>query len=272
MSTCPHPPRSTLASSGLKQRHHRAHRPRSSPVAAFSCRLTRLRMASPVTKALTAAATQTKATFQISHPRASMQTLRRTCMPLAPQVRGVFLPPCTSVVALTGACCPLQVFYQHTLNHKPLILNPAQNRLNSGSWLIKPPGVRREQRRLLFCLRLLLRLLLRLGTNPSSEATKLHLPPRYIGPRFVLSSHCRQPRPQHHLRPPGQPPALALLSLVWIPNNTYCGMSLIPKPNLVPPPPVSRMKTKASSTRNWQERKPEPLPPADTAGTVAVWL
>lgn len=233
----PHPPLSKLASSGLNKRLHRAHRPRGSPVAAFSCKLTRLRMASPATKALTAAATPTKATFQISHPRASMQTLRRTCMPRAPRVRGGFLPPCTSVVALTGACCPLQVFYQHTLNHKPLILNPAQTRLNSDSWLIKPPGVRREQRRLLLCLRLLLRLLLRLGTNPSSEPTKLHLPPKYIGQRFDPSSHCRQPRPQHRLRPPGQPPALALLSLVWSPHNThvFCGMSLIPKPKTSTP-------------------------------------
>ena len=165
-------------------------------------------MGSRVTKAPTAATTQPKATCQISPPPVSMQTLRRTCTPLAPRVRGGFLPPCTSVVALTGACCPLQVFSQHTLNPKPIILNPAQNPLSLGTWRIKPPGVPPEQRRLLLRLLQLLRLLLRLDMNLSSEQT-LNLSPQFIWGPFGPCSHWR--RPKHHLPPPGQPPALALL-------------------------------------------------------------
>ena len=172
-------------------------------------------MGSRVTKAPTAATTQTKATCQISHPPASTQTLRRTCTPPAPRVRGGSLPPCISVEALTGACCPLQVFSQHTLNPKPLILIPSQNPLNLGTWQIKPPGVPPEQRRLLLCLLQLLRLLLRLDMNPSSEPTS-NLSPQFIWGPFGPCSHWR--RPKHHLPPPGQPPALALLSPVWSPQ------------------------------------------------------
>jgi hypothetical protein len=165
-------------------------------------------MPSPATKAPTAATTQTKATCQISHPPASTQTLKRTCTPPAPRVRGGFLPPCTSVVALTGACCPLQVVFQHTLNSKPLILTHAQNPLNLGTWRTKPPGVPPDQRRLLPCLLQLLRLLVRLDMNLFSEPTSNPSPQFILGP-FGPCSHWR--RPKHHLPPPGQPPALALL-------------------------------------------------------------
>jgi hypothetical protein len=40
-----------------------------------------------------------------------------------------------------------------------------------------------------------------------------------------------------------------------------CDMSLNPNPEPGPHPPVSRMKTKASSTKNWVQHKPEPMPP-----------
>ena len=53
-------------------------------------------------------------------------------------------------------------------------------------------------------------------------------------------------------------------------------MSLIrwpvpPAPVAGPHPPVSRMKTKGSGTKNWIERKPEPLPAAEHAGSWAVF-
>ena len=116
-------------------------------------------------------------------------------------------------MALTGACCPLQVFSQHTLPPKPLILTHDQNLLNYGTWQIKPPGVPPEQRRLLPCLLLLLRLLL--DMNLSSEKTS-NLSPQFIWGPFGPCSHWR--RPKHYLPPPGQPPALDLLSPVWSPQ------------------------------------------------------
>lgn len=100
----------------------------------------------------------------------------------------------------------------HNLNPKTLSPNPAKNPLNLSTWRIKPPGVPPEQRRLL------LRLLFRSRMNRCLRPT-WH--PQFIGRPFGPCSHWRRPRPQHCLRPPGQPPALALLSPVRSPHHSH---------------------------------------------------
>ena len=221
-----HPPRSRLASSGSNPLSpHRARRLRYSPVAVFSSKPTKILMASRAPKSLTAPTMPTKPTCPIFLIPANTLTQIRTCTPLARRARGGIPPPCTCDVALTGACCPLQVPNQPQFVTYHVCDSPAQIPLSLRSWRKKPPGVPQEQRRRL--LRLLLRSYL--GTNRCLWQTWLRvhqqLPPhQYIGRPSGPFSLCLRHRPQHRLRPLGQPPALDLLALVRSPHHLHENM------------------------------------------------